>query len=630
MIGLSNSLKSLIFKLLIIFLISMTLYSLISFFSFYSFFSLLKAIFIIIVFILYGYNILFFFLPNNAKPFSLLTTMGIGLIFTSFFFLLLSSLFLVNTVSISFFYSLPLAISFFTLYKNKNLKKFLSIFKSFTQKSSIWEFFIVLIPLIYAMLPSTFYDVLVYHLGIPNSIIQYGGFAKLPFTVYFNTSIFYEISLIPVTYAGDLVPRLFHYILSTVFIISVINFSQKIFNIKQRILLLSLIIFMPLSMFLITTIKNDLISTVFIFLGIKLFYDNAKNLSAIFWGFSLGIKYFNIIPFIIFVVFIFIKYDRFKIKELLKFLTVSFLMIVPLLLKNLFLIGNPVYPFFYNIFKTNSWDLSRSLNMKSDVGNIIKSFSDFIKLPYNLSLKTYGYIGNIGIQFLLFLPFLILNKVKKSKLFYFSIFTLFIGSCFTYSIRFFYIVFIIFSIFTVFIIEKFNNKLLLFVLIILIFINLGRAFVFQETLYQSNKFYAGKFDNIEYKKKFLPEYTGYELLNKKTDKNSKILLIGESRNFYLKRKYTLSSALDYSILKKYIKKEYDFNKFKENLIKDNINYVFISKNEFMRNMKKYKRINKEILNKALKYLNRFPMIFNKNSISIYKINNNSITFNEGN
>ncbi|HEX7502086.1 MAG TPA: hypothetical protein VF451_01585, partial [Acidobacteriota bacterium] len=83
------------------------------------------------------------------------------------------------------------------------------------------EFAVFLVPLVYAALPPTFYDSLVYHLGIPNLYLQSGGFVATPQFVYANTFIYYEISLIPAVFLGDLVPRLFHFFLGTIFVLAV-------------------------------------------------------------------------------------------------------------------------------------------------------------------------------------------------------------------------------------------------------------------------------------------------------------------------------------------------------------------------------------------------------------------------
>lgn len=609
MIKISSSINKIIFQLLIFFSILIVLNISLNFFSIYLLLSLAKAIGLILIFILYGYFILRLFKKNIA----ILESLSIGMIFTTFVFLLLSFVKSVNISTISFFYVFP----FILLMIFGKINDLTYSFKKFFQQCTTVDYIIFLIPLLYSFLPSSFYDTLVYHLGIPNIIIQYNGFINTPNIVYFNTSIYYEIGLVPITFAGDLVPRIFHFIIGLFFLISIINFSIITFKIKNKTLLFLFILSMPLSMFLLTTIKNDLIVALFIFLGIKHFYNN-KYLSAIFWGFSFGVKYFSIIPFTIFIL-IQIFNKRLKVKELFKFFSIYSLIIFPLFIKNIIYIGNPVYPFLYNIFYTEFWDLSRSIIMKNDVGQITKTISNFIRLPFDISFNTYGFVGHIGVQFLVFLPFLIFVAKKHNTLFYFSILTLFTGSYFSGSIRFFYIVFLILSIYIVYIIESNKKKVLIYLAIIIIFINIGYSIVFQENLYLLYKFYSGKLNIETYKSHLFPSYEGFKFINTNTPKNSKILLVGEARNFYLKRKYIVSSALDFPAINNYINNCKNYEDFKNNLKKNKINYIFLSKSELLRTYKKYNRFSNTQLKRYFTFLEQFPLVYENNEVFIYKI-----------
>ena len=96
------------------------------------------------------------------------------------------------------------------------------------------EYAVFLVPLAYAALPPTFYDSLVYHLGIPNLYLQSGGFIPTPQFVYANTFIYYEISLIPAVFLGDMVPRLFHFLLGTLFVLAVADEAVEHWGVKSK------------------------------------------------------------------------------------------------------------------------------------------------------------------------------------------------------------------------------------------------------------------------------------------------------------------------------------------------------------------------------------------------------------
>jgi hypothetical protein len=581
---------------------------------------LVKALWLVGGIFIYGFFFNFLF---KEKEVECIDACAAGLVFTTLFFFLISFFKILFPFIIILYYVLPLPLLYFIIKRKKHdLQQTLH---SFFQRPAK-EYLIFLFPLIYASLPSSFYDTLVYHLGIPNLYLHHQGFVSTPQFLFANTSIYYEISLIPAVFAGDLVPRLFHFLVGMFFLLSLGDFAVQFFNVKKRFILLLLLVSMPVTIFLLTTVKNDLLSALFILAGIKYYLKNRIKLSALFWGFSIGVKYFNALALGIFLILVFFKEKKLKVnvRVIFIFTLIAAGTLLPLFIKNYVLIGNPFFPFFNNHFPSEYFDASRYALMKADVGTNYHSVRDLIKFPYTLSFYELGSGGIVGAQFLIFLPFLFLKKQKKYFLLVFSLLFLLMGAHFTASIRFMYAAFAILSIYTVIVYQSLDIpgiKILKYLFFLIIGLNVITSFGFHERIYRSYYLYSGKLDMEQYKAFGFPSYPAVAYVNKHAPENSNALVVGDARNYYLKRPYCVSSSIDYSILKKYLSISHTVHDFITSLKQDNINYIIYNAREFYRLQKEYYRLNKEEMIKFSNFLNhlKFKQVFKERELYVFKI-----------
>ena len=577
---------------------------------------LFKALYLIFEIIIIGFYISKMN-KKNEQDNSILTYTGLGLIFTALYFYCISFFKFLNTISISVFLSIPLLLLLhLILNKNRNINLYKNIINF--SKRDIFEYLVFLVPFIYASLPSTFYDTLVYHLGIPNIYLNNGGFIPTPQFMFANMFVYFEIILIPSVFLGNLVPRLFHFLLGIIFLYSVIDFAVELFNIKKRKTLLIIILSLPLTLFLLTTIKADLISALFIFLGIKKYYEQRYGLSGLFWGFAIGIKSFSGLALIIFFILMIIKQKKIHFKRHLFMGIISFITILPLLIKNYILIKNPFFPFLLKYFPTTFFDISRYQIARAEIGSYYHSILDIVKAPFSFSLDMHGSGGIVGPIFLIFLPFLIFYKVKHRLLLTFSLLLLFIGPLFGEAFRFVYIVFIFLSIFVVYIYQQQTNRIFKFIIYIIIFINLVMGFTTLESIYSARDIYFYNKSIDEYKWKYISTYKAYSTINNITKKNDKILIAGEGRGFYLKRPYTISIAQDYSIFKKYLAISNTKEQFFNNIKADGFNYIIFNLREFKR-LKNYKRLKNKEEKKLFDFLQNTNAFRQEDNVFIYKL-----------
>jgi hypothetical protein len=581
---------------------------------------LLKALGLIFAVYVYGFFLMSLFKPGK-ETIEIPTAFAVGLIFTTFFFYLVSFFKILVPAVIAAFYLIPAIILIFIIKNHQAV--FLERMQAFFKRSPL-EYLPFLLPFIYAALPPSFYDSLVYHLGIPNLYLQHSGFIETPQFLYANTSIYYEISLIPAVFAGDTVPRLFHFFIGVIFLLAAADFAGPAFKINKRHILILLFLSMPMSVFLLSTVKNDLLSAFFIFLGIRFLLENRYGLSALSWGFAIGIKYTNVLPLLIFLVIFFIKEKRFPIKRMVVFGLVIAAVVMPMLVKNYIYAKNPFYPFFNRHFNAEYWDASRYALMKADVGKMFHSLKDAIIFPYTLSYKYVGFGGMVGAQFLIFLPFLLTVKERLKKNWYlllFAVLTLYASGCFTGSLRFMYIVFVILTLYLAVIYESVGQKIVKYLFFIVIALNFITALAAQEQMYHSYQLFFQRLDVEEYKAFIFPTYPGIAYVNLHAEPGARVMLVGEARNYYLKRPYLVASGIDYSILKKYLEPPGNAEAFLARLKNDKIDYIILNRGEFERLQRQYRQLDENEWNKISLYLQylQSKVVFQHKGISVFKL-----------
>jgi hypothetical protein len=590
---------------------------------------MLKALFLILINVIYGFSAMKLVSRENLddhEPVPFIYVFSIGLIFTTLFFFLASFLKILDTPVLILYYILPLLL--LPLLLKKQGAAFTLSLKSFLQRPAV-EYLVFLFPLIYAALPSSFYDTLAYHLGIPNLYLQNGGFIETPQLFYANTFIYYEISSIPAVFTGDMVPRLFHLLIGVILVLSVIDFAVDYFKITKRYVLLLTIVSMPMTIFLMTAVKNDLPCALFILAGIMSFQKDRKLLSAVFWGFAIGVKYTNIIPLGLFLLFQFIlsvkeKRSTIFLKQMVVFGLIITGILMPLLVKNYLYTGNPVFPFLYRNFdnRLTYWDTTRLDALKKDAKKVFYSVGDVLKFPFTLSFDELGSGGRVGPLFLMFLPFLFFKRKKKVYLLLFALATLLLGANFKLSTRVWYIAFLLLSIYVTMAYESLEGaarKIMTGLFFIVIAFNLFNSFGLHEYLYRSHDLFTGKVSIEEYKGLAFPAYKAIAYVNDNTPQGARVLVVGEGKSYYLKRPYFVSSGYDYSILKKYLEKSRYPGDFIAALKADGIRYIIFDSVEFKRLQSGYNRLSAEEFNRAISYLRQMPVLFNEDEVLVLEI-----------
>jgi hypothetical protein len=545
---------------------------------------------------------------------------ALGLMAATAYFYLMAFFKIINVLTIAAFFAGSIFLLLLLLLKkNWRMEGLAGLKHFFTRPLS--EFVIFVFPLLYASLPPSFYDSLVYHLGIPNLYLQSGGFVATPQFVFANTFIYYEISMIPAVFLGEIVPRLFHFLLGALFILTVSDEAVENWGVKGRLHLLLLVVSLPMTLFLLVTCKNDLFSAIFIFLAIKHYQRQNLHLSAVFWGFAIGIKYFNLLPLALFLLLTIKPWKKADLKKLALMALIVFLVVSPLLLKNYRFSGNPLFPFLQKTFPAAYWDGERQSRLQAEVGRMVHSPADFFKLPYNLSFFSYGSGGLVGPFFLIFLPFLLLLPFSQKKWLLWALLVLATAPFFTASLRFIYVVFVLLAIFSLQAYEATGGKILKTIFYLLITCNFVMGFSLLERIYLSHYMLSGKFSSQQYIEYFFPTYPVFAYINANAPPKAKILIAGEARNYYLKRPYQVSSAMDYCILKKYLEQSRTTGEFIAAIKKEGFSYLVVNFSELQRLQKDYSILTVAEEEKLFDFLRSLAPVFRQGFVCLYKISN---------
>lgn len=542
---------------------------------------------------------------------------GLGLTAVTAIFFLLGTLRLLSTPFILAFFAAALAVFARRFLvggeAGGNRRRALEFFSR-----PVAEYAVFLLPLVYASLPPTFYDSLVYHLGIPNLYLQWGGFVPTPHFVFANTFIYYEISLIPAVFLGDLVPRLFHFLLGTLFMLFVADEAVSAWGAKRRLAVLLAAVSMPMSLFLLATCKNDLIGAWFIFLAISRFRRGDWKLAAVFWGFAVGVKSFNLLPLALFALVAFRPWKPGELRRLLLTGAIVILVLSPLLAKNWLLAGNPVFPFLPKAFPTEHWDAGRFRIMQEDVGAVARAPADLLRLPYDLSFFNHGYGGLAGPLALIFLPFLLLGPVRGKRWLAWALMLLACAPWLTASMRFVHAAFVVLAVFAAIACESAAAKLLRAVFFLVVLLNFSLGFAMLEKFYQGHTAWGGTLAPDEYRERFFPAFPAFAYLNRRVPANARILLLGEARSYYLRVRCQLSSAIDHGIAGKYLRDSRDAREFLAAVRRDGFTHLLVNFSELKRLSKRYRALGEEEEARLHSFLGELTPLFRSGALAVYR------------
>lgn len=404
-----------------------------------------------------------------------------------------------------------------------------------------------------ALAPPTGWDTQKYHLSCQEEYIINHKISYVPIMHCDLPSLANMFILLGLILKSDILAKLIFYLVFLTLVFSIYTFSKKYFGEKCAELSTLIFVSLPNIIYYASTVHTDMFLSLFTLISIFSFYYWIKEknvkwaiISAMFIGFVFATKITGIITVISFCFLFFIKFlvDKNKKKiflhGLIIFLIIS-LIVGIWFIKAFIFTGNPVYPVADNIFGgiQNISYGSEYVSNQLSTGGYGKSLLDFIISPIYVTSNGYKFLSSFSISalFLIFIPLLIFLK-KNNLLKYLLLFVFFY-----YTIWFFIHPFLmklipilsILSILTSYaIIEGLRKKIIFkFVWLFILF-----SFIF--SLLMSGLIYKNQINvalGLESREDYLPKnldmFETFNYANKNLEKENKILLIGEERNYYL-------------------------------------------------------------------------------------------------
>ena len=575
-------------------------------------------------------------------------SIGIGFCIISFSAFLLGVFGLLYQSVIYVLFFILVILSFFYFRKN-NIKFFINFNFSPLEYSLIFIILLFFIlNFICSLTPETFYDSLLYHLGVPSFYLLNHKIVNVPNNIFSNFPQNIEmIYLISLSLNNEILAKLINLTIGVLTLLLVYFFVKK--NINQRTALVSICIFYSIPMISTNQVNTQIDVGLTFYVILSLFSllnwinSNFKNryyliLSGLFSGFSLGSKYSSIfffVPLIIIVVtsMVLRKFRKEKIiKNLLIFIIFSLVFVLPWLIKNLLFNKNPFYPYFSNM-------VNLSQLLEEQRGIVFNNLSDFVKFPWTLTMQGMFGSSNLGPFLLLSLPLFLLPIFKLTSqkwiinyLLASFILSLFIWLSLTRIVRFFIpgilILCIVFSyyIYRIKNIDK-SNFVNISVYIVL-FITALMNFIWVSNLHFRNLDPLSINLGIKSKAEYLstsrpsypnPSYPVIEFINNNLSKDSKILFVGETRGYYCNRFFITNSVFDKMLLCDIIDNSNSIDEVKQKLTKQNIRYILINIEEIMRLRLKYPAYNftGELYLDFFNSLNK--IIYAKDNVYLYEV-----------
>jgi hypothetical protein len=441
----------------------------------------------------------------------------------------------------------------------------------FHRRDWLWAAPVLIVLFFYSALPPTFYDSLLYHLGVPGYYLQVGGFAPWPenfFSAFPQNAEMLNLLLLS---GGSVHGPKFLSLATAIMLFLFLAAWAGRENKAYHAWLPGLIFFsIPEVVFLSATEKNDMLLMLFLLAGIRLLAglkENSKGwteciYSGVFLGLAVGVKWQGLFYGAAFVLAYFLKSRVPLRKRFLQIILIGFiiiLMILPWLAKNQIMFGNPFHPYLTTIFPTADW----SVEQTKQIGEGIRRGQGLnpvtlltFCLQMFLSPYRFGLTHITGIILLLLIPILFFRR--KDAVDNFILTGCGLGLLLMLAVarvpRYFLPIFIVLSLPLAAAWEKLEQRfpryrrIAILLLFSLVLIQAAQAISLLERMtfgakYTWRKLHGKLPDKAQYLN-IIPYYPAIEFINKSLPNQARIAFLGEDRTFYIKRSFFASSSFD--------------------------------------------------------------------------------------
>lgn len=465
-----------------------------------------------------------------------------------------------------------------------------------------------------SLTPEIFFDSLVYHLGVPNLWLAAHGFVNIPDNIYSNLFMFHGMIYsagLSMLYSST-VPKLLNFYALAVTAVSLYGTADRIFS--DRLSIWASIFF--ISFILVSSsvlyAGTETFSSMFIMLSLAAALRAVQEsgnqedqkrqntsffiLSGLYAGCAMSVKATCLLysaSLILAVFFHFRRTPAKAVRPILIFTAAAALIVFPWLLKNLiYCSGNPFFPFGTSVFGIPEGYTAENISAFMADTNPRTSFLSWLIHPWNIlrgNLSGSDLFSPLFFLLLLFTPFTMRFNPALQFTAVFSCAGWLLWSFFSDMPRFVLPVLPAASVAAVSVLQYAGRKLkktLKTVILIhaffmwLVFFSLignqGRFPVLFNRISAEN--YLSHMHNIYP----APAWPVIQYANKHLDINDRILFLGDSRTFYLKRQSAAASVFNREPLAVYAAGSADGDEMYSRIIADGFTHILFNPGEGIR------------------------------------------------
>ena len=427
--------------------------------------------------------------------------------------------------------------------------------------------------------PAVSNDALTYHLAIPKLFLKHHGFYFIQGNLFAQYPLNSEmLFLIGLALQGDILAKGIHFAFALFLLSGMYQFS-KCYLPRNTFIILPLLIFFTIPSVFINshTAYSDIMMAFYTFLTVWA-YLNWLYREQMTWlgicgaltGMAIATKYAGLLMPLIGCLGILWggRHHGMAFREVFRLLLIyiAFVILIgcPFYIKNWIMTGNPLYPFFFNVFGGKGWSSvqARYFDYFHHHLGMGRTLKDYLLLPWNLSfhavMNSTRFDGILGPVFILTLPFAIsLRKSPQSIkiIAVYCIFTFIFWAFAVQQIRYLIPILPFLAIMVCYLLNYYRKKAVIFTLLILA-VSFSLTFNGFHIIKDYNKIKPlGVISGAESRNAFLsrmiPSYTMFRYVNQKLPQDSKIFFIYMKNLGYLcNRSYYSDSMFEsYTIQK---------------------------------------------------------------------------------
>lgn len=431
---------------------------------------------------------------------------------------------------------------------------------------------ILAIPLFYAAFPPTFYDALLYHLGLPGLYLQAGRFVHWPECFFSALPQNGEMLNLLLLSGGSVHgPKFLSLAAGLAVFLFLSDWARSEGNLSRSWLPGLIFFSIPEVAFLAVTEKNDLPMMLFLLPGVRLlalmerepFRWRTPVVTGLLFGLGVGVKWQGAIVcagFMLATLLTSRQPWRVRLRQLAICGAIVVLAISPWLAKNLAAFGNPFHPYLGSLFPEPGW----SADQASQLDEGLRRGQGFGPLQilgflYHLFLSPYrlGLTHLMGVLVLLLLPLLFLSRRRfpSSPLLLtgtgIGAVLMLLGARVP---RYFLPLFLVLSLPLASACENLLRRFPTYrrIALALLFTLAGiqgiQAISLLERMTRGGRYVLGKVSGslpagVEYLDT-IPYYPAVRFINRHLPPTAKIAILGEERTFYLERPFVAASSFD--------------------------------------------------------------------------------------